>query len=130
MYSPQLLDHFQNPRHAGELPGCDVSVQVENPACGDVLRLSANLERGRLVQIRFKAKGCVPAMACGSAVAELTAGKTVEQAAALTKEDLIRALGGMPEASSHAAHLALDTLAALLQAIRTAGRDFSSTRLQ
>ena len=115
MYSPQLLDHFQNPRHAGELPGCDASIQVENPACGDVLRLSANIRLGKIVEIRFQAKGCVPAMACGSAVAELISGKTLAEAKALKKQDLIQAVGGLPEASTHAAHLALDAVATLLK---------------
>jgi nitrogen fixation NifU-like protein len=115
MYSPQLLDHFQNPRHAGELAGCDASVQVENPACGDVLRLSANVRQGRIVEIRFKAKGCVPAMACGSAVAELLAGRTLAEAKELRKEDLVRSVGGLPEASAHAAHLALEAVATLLK---------------
>ena len=117
MYSPQLLDHFQNPRHAGELPGCDASVQVENPACGDVLRLSANIRDSKIVEIRFKAKGCVPAMACGSAVSALLAGRTVPEAKSVTKQDLVRAVGGLPEASTHAAHLALDAVAALIEQI-------------
>jgi len=116
MYSAQLLDHFQNPRNAGELPSCDASVQVENPACGDVLRLSANIRGEKIADIRFKAKGCVPAMACGSAVTELLAGRTLAEAKALKKEDLVQAVGVLPEASTHAAHLALDALASLLQA--------------
>ncbi|HVO62706.1 MAG TPA: iron-sulfur cluster assembly scaffold protein [Terriglobales bacterium] len=119
MYSPQLLDHFENPRYAGELPGCDASVQVENPACGDVLRLSANIRGARIVEIRFKAKGCVPAMACGSALAELIAGRTLIEAKALRKEDLVLAVGGLPEASAHAAHLALDAVSSLLTAIHS-----------
>ena len=117
MYSSQLLDHFQNPRYAGELPACDASVQVENLACGDVLRLSANIRQGRIIEIRFKAKGCVPAMACGSAIAELVLGRTFAEAKLLKKEDLIRSVGGLPEASTHAAHLALDAVATLLKSI-------------
>jgi nitrogen fixation NifU-like protein len=116
MYSAQLLDHFQNPRNAGELQSCDASVQVENPACGDVLRLSANIREGEIVDIRFKAKGCVPAMACGSALTELLAGRTLAQAKELKKEDLVQAVGGLPEASTHAAHLALEAVATLLKA--------------
>jgi nitrogen fixation NifU-like protein len=121
MYSPQLLDHFQNPRHAGELPDSDASVEVENPACGDVLRLSAKVRQGRIVEIRFKAKGCVPAMACGSAVAELLAGRTLAEAKAVGKEDLVRSVGRLPEASTHAAHLALDAVATLLKTNVLAG---------
>jgi nitrogen fixation NifU-like protein len=40
MYSAQVLDHFQHPRNAGEVVNPDSSVQIENPACGDVLKLT------------------------------------------------------------------------------------------
>lgn len=114
MYSPQLLDHFQNPRNAGDLPDADATVEIENPVCGDVIRLSMKLDAGRIIAIKFKAKGCVPAMACGSALTEMVLGKTAEEALRLTREDLVRAVGGLPQASSHAAQLALDALAAAL----------------
>ena len=68
MYSSKLLDHFQHPRNAGELPDADIRVEVENPACGDILRLAVKVADGRISEIRFKAKGCVPAMACASAL--------------------------------------------------------------
>lgn len=115
MYSPELLDHFQNPRNAGEVEQAHAVVQIENPACGDVLRLSARLEDGRIAEIRFRAKGCVPAMACGSALTELVRGKTLNEAQVLKREQLIETVGGVPEASSHAGYLALDALTALLR---------------
>jgi nitrogen fixation protein NifU and related proteins len=115
MYSPQLLDHFQNPRNAGEVENPDVAVQIENPACGDVLRLSARIEDGRISDIRFRAKGCVPAMACGSALTELIAGKKLDELRCLKREELIQNVGGLPEASTHASHLAMDALSALLR---------------
>jgi nitrogen fixation protein NifU and related proteins len=114
MYSAQLLDHFQNPRNAGDLPDADVTVEVENPVCGDVLRLSVKINSGRIAEIRFKAKGCVPSMACASAITELAAGKTLNEALALDRGSLIAAVGGLPEASSHAAQLALNALSAAL----------------
>ena len=40
MYSAQLLDHFQNPRNAGEIADADAAAEIENPACGDVFRLT------------------------------------------------------------------------------------------
>src|SRR5438309_11135666 len=58
MYSPQLLDHFQNPRNAGEITDPDVSVQLENPACGDILKLTLRITDGRIAELRFRAKGC------------------------------------------------------------------------
>ena len=114
MYSGKLLDHFQNPRNAGEVTDADAAAEIENPACGDVLRLSLRIEAGRISKVRFKAKGCVPAMACASALTELVLGKTVEEARGLRREEIISAVDGLPRASTHAAQLALDTLSAAL----------------
>ena len=118
MYSSKLLDHFQHPRNAGELPDADVSVEVENPACGDILRLSMKVAEGRVSEIRFKAKGCVPAMACGSALTELVRGKTLAETRALRRDDVIHAVGGVPEASAHAGYLAIDALTAALRKLQ------------
>jgi len=115
MYSPQLLDHFQNPRNAGEITDPDASVQLENPACGDILKLTLRVTNGRIAEIRFLAKGCVPAMACGSLLTELVQGRTLKEARKLRREELVQAIGGVPEASSHASHLAMDALAAVLK---------------
>jgi nitrogen fixation NifU-like protein len=115
MYSAQLLDYFQNPRNSGEVSSPDAAAQVENPACGDVLKLSAKVADGRISEIRFRAKGCVSAMACGSALTELLHGRSLEQARSLRREEIVEAVGGLPEASIHASHLAMDTLVALLR---------------
>jgi nitrogen fixation NifU-like protein len=115
VYSPQVLDHFEHPRNPGLVSAPDATAQVENPVCGDVLKLTARISHDRIIEIRFLAKGCVPAMACASAVAEFLEGKTLGEAAALKREDLVRKLGGLPEASTHASHLAMDALAALLR---------------
>lgn len=115
MYSAETLDHFQNPRNTGDVAEPDASVQLENPVCGDILKLSVKLVDGRIVGVGFRAKGCVPAMACGSAITELTRGKTVAEARSVTREELLIAVGGLPEASGHASHLAMDALKALLK---------------
>jgi len=115
MYSPQLLDHFQNPRNAGHIDNANAEIRIENPACGDVLELSARIVEGRFAEVRFRAKGCVPAMACGSALTELIEGRTVDEARRLRREQLVEKVGGMPEASSHASFLALDALSGLLK---------------
>jgi nitrogen fixation NifU-like protein len=115
VYSPELLDHFQHPRNPGTVPEPDATAQLENPACGDILKLTLKLEGGRIAEIRFLAKGCVPAMACGSAITELAKGKTVDDARQLSREDVLQAVGALPEASGHASHLAIDTLSALLR---------------
>ena len=118
MYSPQLLDHFQHPRNAGDVENPDVAVQLENPACGDVLKLTLRMTGGRIAEIGFRAKGCVPAIACGSALTELVKGKTFVEARQIRREDLIATVGGVPEASTHACQLALDALASALKTAR------------
>jgi len=76
-----------------------------------------NLEGTTIAEIRFRAKGCVPAIACGSAITELVRGKNLDEARQVSREDLVRKVGGLPPASAHASHLALDTLAALLRQV-------------
>jgi nitrogen fixation protein NifU and related proteins len=115
MYSAQLLDHFQNPRNAGDVVGADAVAEMENPVCGDVLRFSLKIDSGRIAEIRFKAKGCVPAISCASALTELAKGKTVKEARTLDRNLLIAAVGDLPQASTHAAQLALDVLSAVLR---------------
>jgi nitrogen fixation NifU-like protein len=124
VYSTELLDHFENPRNAGTVKAPDCSARLENPVCGDILELSLSLEGDmsegskqsrRIGDIRFRAKGCVPTLACGSAITELAKGKTVAEARQLTEVDLVQKIGGLPPASTHASHLAMDTLAALLR---------------
>ena len=114
MYSPQVLDHFEHPRNAGSVANPDASVQIENPACGDILKLTLKLSGDRIEEIRFLAKGCVCSMACGSALTELVQGKTIQQARELERGSLVKVVGGLPSASLHASHLAMDALRAAL----------------
>jgi len=114
MYSAEVLDHFQNPRNVGDVESPDLSAELQNPVCGDVLRLTLKVDAGRIVVIRFRAKGCVPVMACGSALTELVRGRTIEEARHVTREQLVDRIGGLPKVSSHAGHLAMDTLKAAL----------------
>jgi len=118
MYSAKLLDHFQNPRNPGEVPDPDAVAEIENPACGDVLRLSLKVKSGRITEIRFKAKGCVPSMACASALTELVADHSPDESRALKRETVISAVGGLPQASTHAAQLALDALQVALNQLK------------
>lgn len=119
MYSERLLDHFRNPRHAGVLEDPAVVVDVENPACGDWLRLSARAENGLVVQAAFQVKGCTASIACGSALAEWLHGKRVDELRAGGREAvraaIEEAVGGLPAASRHAAELCADGVAALLK---------------
>ena len=117
VFTPQVLDYFASPRCAGELPGATASVEVTNPACGDILQLAARIESGRIVEARFLARGCVTSIACGSFLAESLQGRTIVEARAITAESIAMALGGLPPATYHGSQLARDALAALLARI-------------
>jgi nitrogen fixation protein NifU and related proteins len=122
MFSDAVLDHFRNPRNAGELPDADATVEVTNPVCGDVLRLSVRLASDRIAQARFLCRGCTTAIACASLLTEQLRGTTAAQAATLTAESISESLGGLPLATFHGAQLAADALGALLQKLPSTGR--------
>ena len=117
-YSEKVLDHFEHPRNIGELPSPDAEVRLEHPVCGDIMSLSVKLADGRIDQVRYRTRGCVASIAAGSCLTELIQGKSPAEAAALQREQLLDALGGLPNASVHATHLAMDALAQLLRQLK------------
>lgn len=116
MLSEALLDHFRNPRNAGELPEATARIEVSNPVCGDVLRLAAVFEDGVVREVRFLCRGCTASIACASLLTESMRGRESHGLRKITAESLSETLGGLPEASFHAAQLARHALEALLQA--------------
>ncbi len=110
MYSARLLDHFEHPRNVGEIADPSAQARLENPVCGDVMRLTLRIEAGRITQARYRTRGCVAAIACGSALTEMVSGLTVEQARRITREAVVDTVGGLPVESQHASHLAIDAL--------------------
>ncbi len=119
MHSEQLLDHFQNPRNPGELPPPAITVEVSNPACGDILRLSVRFEEGRATEARYKTRGCVASIAAGSALTELIAGRAPHELREIGAAAIEQALGGLIPESKHAAVLCIDGVRALLKQVKT-----------
>ncbi len=114
MYSEKLLDHFRNPRNAGDLDPPAVTVDVSNPACGDMMRLSARFEADVVAEARYRTRGCTASIAAGSALTEWMIGKTRAQLAALKPAVVEEAVGGLAPESKHAAVLCVDAVKALL----------------
>jgi NifU-like protein involved in Fe-S cluster formation len=127
-YSDAFKDHLANPRHAGELPDADAVAELTNPVCGDRLRLSLRLRAGRIESARFLAYGCPPTLACGSALAGMLEGMTVDDAAGIGRQDVARAAGGLPARKGHAAALAVETLHAALRALSADDDEGAPTR--
>src|SRR5436305_11102492 len=114
-YSQQVLDHFERPRNVGELSGADAEVRVENPVCGDIMNLWVKLAGGRIEEVKYRTRGCVASIAAGSCLTEMIKNKSLTEARSIKREQLVEALGGLPNASSHASYLAMDALAAVLK---------------
>lgn len=121
-YSDIFKGHLADPRNAGTLEDADVEVEQTNPVCGDRLRLALRVRGGRVEAARFLAYGCPPTLACGSALAGMLEGMTLEEAARLTRAEITEAAGGLPPRRQHAAALAHETLRAALDSLTRGAR--------
>ena len=122
MFSEAVLDHFRNPRNAGELPGATATVEVSNPVCGDILKLSARIVEGQIAEARFLCRGCTTSIACASLLTEELRDRTAAETRSITAESLSQSLGGLPAATFHGVQLAADAVNALLQKLPSADR--------
>ena len=114
MYPERLLEHFQNPRNVGELGAPAITVEVSNPACGDILRLSVRFENDVVAEARYKVRGCTASIAAGSALTEWMTGKSRAELTQFRAAVVEEAVGGLPPASRHAAVLCADGIKRLL----------------
>ena len=93
LYREHILDHYKNPRNHGTIEDADVSAEGVNPLCGDQLAIDLKISDGRIEEIKFHGRGCSISQAATSMLTELAEGKTVEEAAALSKDDVLEELG-------------------------------------
>jgi nitrogen fixation protein NifU and related proteins len=105
-YSPEVMDHFANPRNVGELEDADGVGNVGNPVCGDLMRMTIKVEDGVITDVKFKTFGCGAAIATSSMATEMIKGKTIEEALKLTNKAVADALGGLPPVKMHCSVLA------------------------
>ena len=117
-YSDAFKDHLAHPRNAGTLEDADAVAEESNPVCGDQLRLALRVREGRIVAARFLAYGCPPTLVCGSALAAMLEGMTLEEAERITRAEITAAAGGLPARKQHAAALAHETLCEALRVAR------------
>jgi nitrogen fixation NifU-like protein len=115
-YNETVLDHFKNPRNTGKLKRRDTDgfALVGDPSCGDQMKLWISVASGRIADIAFLSFGCPGAIATSSMLTELAKGKTVEQAEQITDDDVVEALGGIPERKRHCSLLGVQALRAAI----------------
>lgn len=82
LYTQVIMDHYKRPRNRGELEGADLERHLNNPLCGDEVTVYASFEGGRVVEVRFKGRGCSISQASASMMTERLTGKTREEAEA------------------------------------------------
>jgi len=120
IYTEKTIDHFLNPRNLGEIQGPDGFGRTTG-SCGDTMEIRLRVKNGRIMNATFWTDGCEPSIASGSMVTELAKGRTVAEAQRITQDDVLNALGGLPEESLHCALLAANTL-------KEAIRDYLSSK--
>jgi nitrogen fixation NifU-like protein len=108
------MEHFRNPRNVGEVEDPDGVGEVGNPVCGDVMRITIKVAEDRIDDVKFQTLGCGAAIATSSIVTEMAKGMTLEEAASISKDDVVEELGGLPPAKIHCSILATDGLRAAI----------------
>lgn len=115
-YTEAVLDHFQNPRNVGELAEAETDGfgLVGDPTCGDQMKLWIAVRDGRIARIAFKSFGCPGAIATSSMLTALADGRTLDEARRITDDEVVEALGGIPEKKRHCSLLGVRALQAAL----------------
>ena len=110
MYTEEVMDHFSNPRNVGIIEDADGIGEVGNPVCGDMMTFYIKVKDDVIADVKYKTFGCVAAIAVSSKVSEMTKGKTVTEAKAITKKAVARALDGLPKEKMHCSNLGAQAL--------------------
>jgi nitrogen fixation NifU-like protein len=122
MYSPLVMDHFQNPRNAGEMPDADAVGQAASGVHGDIFRLFLKISEGKVERATFKTFGCAAAIATSSILTEMIRGKTLAEVKAVTNAQVADALGGLSPLKMHCSVLAEQALRSALEDYEKRGR--------
>ncbi len=110
MYSKKVIEHFTNPKFAGEMKDYDAVGEVGNVKCGDVMRIYLKINDNVITEIKFLTYGCAAAIAASDAMCELAKDKTIEQALKITAKDIAKELGNLPPQKFHCSVLGTDAL--------------------
>ncbi|MBW1700165.1 MAG: Fe-S cluster assembly scaffold protein NifU [Deltaproteobacteria bacterium] len=118
MYSEKVMEHFSNPRNAGEIPNADGVGEVGNPVCGDMMTFYIKVKDDIITDVKFKTFGCVAAISVSSMVSEMAKGKTLKEAETITNKSVAAALDGLPKQKLHCSNLGAEALARAIEDYR------------
>ncbi|MDD5031457.1 MAG: iron-sulfur cluster assembly scaffold protein [Patescibacteria group bacterium] len=109
-YSKKVLEHFKNPHNQGVIKNADAIGKVGNPTCGDVMKIYIKVKDNKIKDIKFETLGCAAAIAVSSALTDMVKGKTIEEALKVTKDKIVKDLGGLPPVKVHCSMLGVEAL--------------------
>jgi len=109
-YSKKLLKHFNNPKYVKKLKNPNGIGEIGNIICGDIMHLEIKVKNNRIQDIGFQTFGCAAAIASSDVVCEIAKGKTLKEVEKLTKEDIVKKLGKMPQIKIHCSVLGIQAL--------------------
>lgn len=114
-YSKKVIEHFRNPHNQGRIKNADAVGQVGNLACGDVmkiyLKVALNKKNEKIIKdIKFETLGCAAAISVSSALTVMAKGKTLAEALKITKDKIVKNLGGLPPVKVHCSMLGVEAL--------------------
>jgi nitrogen fixation protein NifU and related proteins len=93
LYRENILQHYKNPHHWGELPDADLEADDLNPLCGDELKVQLKLADGKVEDIRFSGHGCAISQASASMASDEVIGMPVEDLLKLDRAFILDLLG-------------------------------------
>ncbi len=114
MYNEKVMEHFANPQNVGEIEDANAVGEVGNAKCGDIMKIFMKIEDDIVKDIKFKTFGCGAAVATSSVATTLVKGKTLKEALAITNQNVIDELGGLPSAKIHCSVLAEEAIRAAI----------------
>jgi len=122
-YSKKVIEHFKHPHNQGVIKNADAVGKVGNPVCGDVMKIYLKIGRKRakeggrgregkdfIKDIKFETLGCAAAIAVSSALTDIVKGKTLDEALKITKDKIVKDLGGLPAPKVHCSMLGIEAL--------------------
>ena len=121
LYTQTVMDHFMHPRNVGEIENASGVGTVGNAKCGDIMKMYLKIKDNRIEDVKFETFGCGSAIASSSIATEMIKGRTLEDALALTNQEVVDALGGLPAHKLHCSVLAEE-------AIKNALKDYYDRR--
>jgi nitrogen fixation NifU-like protein len=119
MYTKKVIDHFKKPHNQGQIKNADAVGEAGNPVCGDVMKIYLKMARQKtkdkrqqdiIKEVKFETLGCAAAIAVSSALTDMVKGKTIDQALKITKNQIVKDLGGLPAPKIHCSMLGVEAL--------------------